>query len=456
MQIKFDDTIFRDYDIRGIYPTQINEEIYYILGRAIACYLKVKVIAVGYDTRLSSSKLFKALAEGITDQGTNVVNLGLISTEIHYFASGYYHYGANVIVSASHNPPQYNGLKIVTRDVVPLHGGFGLPEIRKFAVDQNFPPASGKGNITSKNIISDWIKHVLTFIKPEKLNNFKVVVDTGNGMGGITWDILKNKIPIQILPLYFEADGHFPNHLPDPLNPKNLIDLKDKIIESQADLGLATDGDADRLFVLDEKGNNLSGTITTAMLATHLLKKHGPATVLYSVVCGKIVPEKILEYGGKPIRVRVGHSFIKEAMKKENALFAGEHSGHFYFRDNFYADSSAIAGLLLLEYISKLNTPVSTISRSFQKYHSSGEINFKIRKPKEAIKKINEMLADAKARDFIDGLSIWYPDWWFNLRPSNTEPLLRLNIEADSEKKLKVNTQKIINAIIDLGGKKSE
>lgn len=425
-------SVFRDYDIRGIYPDDINEDSFYIIGRSIAQYLKVKEIAVGRDCRLSSKSLFDALARGLLDSGVNVVDLGLISAEIHNFASGFYKFPANIIISASHNPPQYNGMKILTAGVVALHGENGLPEIRELALAQKFPTPINKGNIRKVSIIDEWIKHALTFIDINKLKKLKVVVDGGNGMAGISWVKIAEKLPLEIIPLYFEPDGRFPHHLPDPLNPKNLLDLQKTIREKKADLGIAIDGDADRFFALDENGKSVSGTIITTIIADYLLHKYGPCPVLYNAVCGRIVAESVKKARGKPVRVRVGHSFIKEAMKSHKALFAGEHSGHFYFQQNYYADSSLITGLILLEIISSTGLPFSEIIAPFDKYYSSGEINFKVKDIPGAEKGLETKFKDALSIDHLDGLSVFYSNWWFNLRASKTEPLLRFNLEADT------------------------
>lgn len=454
MTIPFNTSVFHDYDIRGTYPDKLNEDAYYILGRALASYIKGKEIAVGYDARLSSPSLSKALIRGITDQGTNVVDLGLMSTEMHYFASGLYRFDANAIVSASHNPPQYNGLKIVKAGAVPLHGGFGLPEIKQKCISQDFTDPPAKGTVRKMSVIDQWVKHALTFIDTGKLRKLKVVVDAGNGMAGISWDKIIGKYPLEIIPLFFNPDGHFPNHLPDPLNKNNLVSLKEAVLKNKADLGFAVDGDADRLFVIDDKGNMLSGTVTTAMLAETLLRKNKPAPVLYNVVCGKIVPETVRKYNAEAIRVRVGHSFIKEQMKKTGALFAGEHSGHFYFRDNFFADSSFIAGLLLLEFISVENKPLSDIAKVYEKYTSGDEINFKVDKPAVILEKVEEKYREADTIDHLDGLSVWYPDWWLNLRPSNTEPFVRLNVEADTKDLLAKRQSELVSYIESLGGKR--
>ncbi len=448
MKVQVNPSIFRDYDIRGIYPTEVNERSYYIIARALAQYLKVSEIALGYDCRTSSNKLHEAFVNGLVDSGVNVVDLGLISTEIHNFASGKYKFSANVIVSASHNPPEYNGLKILTAGVAAIHGGRGLPQIKELVLIQKFPAAKIKGTVRSLSIIMEWIDHALTFIDRDNLRKLKIVVDAGNGMGGISWLEISKKLPIDIIPLYFEPDGRFPNHLPDPLNHNNLRDLISKIKEEKADLGLAIDGDADRLFVLDEEGRAISGTITSAIISDYLLQKFGASTILYNAVCGKIVGETINKQGGKPIRVRVGHSFIKEAMKKNDALFAGEHSGHFYFKENYYADSSLIAGLIIIQLLSENNKPFSQIVAEFDKYFSSGEINFKTKNVSKVLKESEEHFSDAVSIDHLDGLSVWYNDWWFNMRASKTEPLLRLNLEADTKELLRDKIKEVSDFIL--------
>ena len=435
MSVKIDASIFRDYDIRGIYPSELNEDSYYIIGKAIAAYLKVKEIAVGRDTRLSSPSLFKSLVQGINDVGIGVVDLGLISTEINYFASGFYGFPANIIVSASHNPPEYNGLKIVTKGVVPLHGSFGLPEIKNLALKQEFPKPKSKGSIRKMDVLADWSKHLLSFIDLKALKPLKVVIDAANGMGGISWNAVIPNLPVTVIPMYFNPDGRFPNHLADPLDSRNLVDLQKKIKEVGADIGLAIDGDADRLFIVDDKSSLISGSMTTAMLSEHLLTKKGQAPVLYSVTSGKIVPETIRKYQGTPVRTRVGHSFIKTEMKKQNAVFGGEHSGHFYFRDNFFADSSTIAGLLFLEFLSLKHQKLSDLRKDYEKYASSGEINYIVDDVKKILDNLLRTYKKGKI-DKIDGITIEFRDWWFNVRLSKTEPLIRLNIEADTKKLL--------------------
>lgn len=446
-------SIFRDYDIRGTYPDEINEEIYYSIGQALAVYFNVDVIAVGRDMRISSPSLFNALVNGIIDQGIHVVDLGMISTEMLYFASGHFQFPASAIVSASHNPAQYNGLKIVTKGAVPLSGENGLPEIKALVQKNQFAIALQKGNITQKVILEAWIKHGLSFINPLTLRPLRVVVDAGNGMGGVAWAEIAKRIPIIIIPLYFELDGTFPNHTPNPVIESNLAGLKEAVLKEQADFGIALDGDADRIILLDNKGQMVSSTIMMAMLCVEMLKKHNSELILYNVIIGKIVPETIQKYGGTSMRVRVGHAFIKQYMKQYHALFAGEHSGHYYFRDNFTADSSLIAGLLAIQFISNQNQPLAEIAHTFEKYFQSGEINFLVTDTTQVMTQLKKDYADAKI-DNVDGITFWYTDWWFNVRESKTEPFLRLNIETSNQIQLQDKTAELVTKIEALGGKK--
>lgn len=448
-----DPSIFRDYDIRGIYPSQVNEETYHQIGQAVASYFHQSPIAVGFDGRLSSPVLFEALSRGITDMGCDVVNLGLISTDMHNFASGFYKFPANIMISASHNPGQYNGIKILQMGTVPIHGQKGLPEIKHMVLSGKFKKVDKKcGRISKMNILDDWIKNAVNLIDMKKMKPIKVVIDAGNGVGGISWQRIIGKSQLRIIPLYCNPDGNFPHHSPDPSQKDNLKDLSCEIKKNQADLGFAIDGDGDRIFILDENGCQLSGTITTAILSKYFLKESGPANILYNVVVGKVVPETITGNGGNPIRVRVGHSFIKEAMKKNQAIFAGEHSGHFYFKDLFYADSSFAAGLYFLAYLSSDGRKVSRIVKEFDKYYQSGELNFQV-KDKDKMADIILRKFPSGKTDNLDGLSIWYDKWWLNLRSSKTEPLLRLNLEADTKDILLDQLAKIEEIIIKAGGK---
>jgi phosphomannomutase len=444
---------FHDYDIRGIYSSEINEQFYYHLGKALALYFKNGPIAVGYDARNSSPSLFKYLIKGIIDYGVDVVNLGMISTEIHNFASGEYDFTANIIVSASHNPPEYNGAKILQKGVKALHGSWGLPEIKEL-VNQKYPKAQKSGKVTKQDIFSDWINHSLSFIDVNKLKKLKVVVDAGNGMGGPSWVAMQKSLPLEIIPLYLDPDGNFPNHIADPLKDENILDLVNKVKETKADLGIALDGDADRAFFIDETGRKISGTITTAIFSSYLLESQ-KGYYLYNAICGRIVPETITKKGGKPVRTRVGHSFIKAKMQELSAVFCGEHSGHFFFGKNYGAESSLIAGLIMLELLSVSSKTLSQIVAEYDKYPSSGEINFKVSDVNSVQEALKDLYKDqAQTIDEVDGISVWFKDYWFNIRGSKTEPLLRLNLEADNQTLLQSKVSEVIKKIEDLGGER--
>ena len=441
---------FHDYDVRGIYPSEINEEFYYHFGKAIALYIKKGPIAVGHDTRNSSPCLFKNLVQGIIDYGVDVVDLGMISTEMHNFASGKYDFAANVIITASHNPPEYNGAKILTKGVVALHGESGLPEIKAF-INQEIEKPNEPGKIIKKDIFKDWIAHALSFVDTTKFKNLKVVVDAGNGMGGPSWQELIGKTAIEIDPLYLNPDGNFPHHVPDPLKDENIVDLISKVKEVKADLGIALDGDADRMFLVDENGNKISGSLTTVIIADYLLDKN-KGYYLYNAICGRIVPEVIKAKGGKPVRTRVGHSYIKAQMQELKAIFCGEHSGHFFFGSNYGAESSLIAGLIILELLSISGKKMSEIVLEFDKYKTSGEINFRVGNVIEIQEKIREHFSgEALSIDDLDGVTVWFKDYWFNVRGSKTEPLLRLNLEADNQEILDAKTEELTEFLEDLG-----
>lgn len=451
-----DPSIFKEYDIRGIYPNQINEEVAFKLGQGIVKFFKVKKVAVGRDMRISSPQLFKALTDGARSLGADVVDLGLISTDMHWFASGRYKFPVNVIISASHNPPEYNGLKMAKAGAIAVSGESGTYELRDMIRDPNWQPKSAQvpGKLKTKDIMDVWIKHALSFVDLGSLKPLKVVIDAGNGMAGKVIPEAARRLPIKALPLYFELDGSFPNHVPDPLKEENLADLRKVIGQENADLGIAFDGDADRIVVLDEKGQTISGTILTAMIAKMLLQKNPGATILYNVIVGRVVREVIEANGGKPLRFRVGHSPIKQKMRAADVLFGGEHSYHFFFRDNYYADSGLIAALILLQLISKDGRQVSQIVKEFDKYPQSGEINFEVPEREAIIRAVKENFEDAEDKDEVDGITVWYKDWWFNVRSSNTEPLVRLNIEADTRELLEEKENELIRYIQNLGGKK--
>ena len=442
-----DPTIFKAYDIRGIYPDQINGEIAYQIGYALAGYLKPKAIAVGRDMRLSSDELFDNLARGIQDYGADVIDLGLISTDGLYYAVGKFEYDGGVMITASHNPKQYNGLKICRKNAIPLSGQEGLGDILK-AIQQNDQngKAPARGNIIRRDIADDYAQHCLSFIDTSKIRPFKIVLDAGNGMAGATLPPVLDQLPIETVRLYFELDGNFPNHPASPIELENLKDLQDAIAKHKADFGVAFDGDADRMFLVDKFGNQVGGDMVTALVSKSLLTKSPGETVLYNLIYSKAVAQLVTKMGGTAVRTRVGHALIKPLMKKHNAIFGGEHSGHFYFRDNWFADSGMIAFLVCLELLSVENRPLDEMIKEIDPYVRSGEINSRVDSITDKIEQVSRAFADGE-QDRMDGLTVQYDNFWFNLRPSNTEPLLRLNAEADNKDILENRTKQLLDII---------
>ncbi|HOD65531.1 MAG TPA: phosphomannomutase/phosphoglucomutase [candidate division Zixibacteria bacterium] len=442
-----DPSIFKAYDIRGTVPDQLNGDLAYRIGYALASVLKPRSIAVGRDMRVSSDLLFEHLARGINDYGADVIDLGLISTDALYFAVGKFGYDGGVMVTASHNPKEYNGFKVCRKEAVPLSGQEGLNQVLRFIQDgEEMPRSPSPGVVARKDILSEYADHCLSFIDISRVREFHVVIDAGNGIAGRTVPPVLDRLPIRTTRLYFELDGTFPNHPASPIELENLADLIRAIAETGADFGAAFDGDADRMFLVDRKGRQIGGDMVTAMVAKSLLKRHPGETILYNLICSRAVPELVERMGGTAIRTRVGHALIKPLMKKHNAIFGGEHSGHFYFRDNWFADSGLIAFLVCLELLSEERRPLDEVVRDLDPYVRSGEINSRVADQKAKIEAIAEAYGDGR-QDRIDGLTVAYDTFWFNLRPSNTEPLLRLNIEADSPRILEVQKAKLLGLI---------
>jgi phosphomannomutase len=444
--MQIDAGIFKAYDIRGLYPNQIDKSIYRVIGLATGNYLGPKTAVVGRDMRISSPELAAAFIEGMLESGADVTDIGQVSTDALYFAVGKYGFDCGAMVTASHNPPQYNGLKMCKKDAVPLSAETDMAQILKLIQTDSFKPATQKGKLTQKEIIPDFIKHALTFIDIKTIKPFKIVIDAGNGMAGKLIPELFKYLPCQLVPMYFELDGRFPNHLASPIEPENIADLQKRLISEKADFGAAFDGDADRVFLLDENANALGGDMVTAMVAQSLLAKNPGSSIIYNLICSKAVPELVKASGGIPIRTRVGHAIIKPIMKEKNAIFGGEHSGHFYFRDNWFADSGLIAFLVCLELMSKSKSKLSELVASFDKYVRSGEINSKVNDIPAKLKELVAAYPKAKVDD-IDGVTIDCDDFWFNVRPSNTEPLLRLNLEADSRELMMAKTKEVLAII---------
>ena len=440
--------IFKAYDVRGIYPTELNEEIAYNIGRAFVAFMGVERVAVGRDMRVSGPAVAGSLMQGMAYQGAEVINLGLTSTDELYFAVGRFGYPAGVMVTASHNPAEYNGLKMCRAEAMPISDETGLLDIRDMILENRIPEPTSQGKIIEHDVLDAYVEHALTFIDRTTLRPLKIVADAGNGMAGMTLPRVFSQLSCELIPLYFELDGTFPNHEANPIEPENIVDLQKKVRETGADVGVAFDGDADRMFLVNEHGVFVGGDMVTAMVAQRLLTRHPGAAIVYNLICSRSVPQTIEASGGRPIRERVGHSFIKATMSREDAIFGGEHSGHFYFRDNWYADSGMIAFLSTLELLSAANKPLSEVLKPIDHYVRSGEINSEVKDIKAVITRVEEHYRAAGAQiDTLDGLTIEFPDWWFNLRASNTQPLLRLNVEASDDAQLKEKTDEVLGMI---------
>ena len=436
--------IFKAYDIRGTVPEQLDGDAARAIGAAFARFAGADRILVARDMRPSGVELTQAFADGVTSQGADVVDLGLASTDLVYFAAGVLD-APGAMFTASHNPAQYNGIKMCLAGAKPVGEDTGLDEIKRMAAE-GVPPGDGSGQVSSKDLIDDYAAHVRSFVDAASLRPLKVIADTANGMGGLVAPKVFDGLPFDLEVMYGELDGTFPNHPADPIQPENQKDLRARVVETGADVGLAFDGDADRVFLVDEQGEPLSGSTTTAMVAKSILAKHPGETVLHNLICSKAVREVIEENGGKPVRTRVGHSFIKSVMAETGAVFGGEHSGHYYFRENYRADSGLIATVIVLELMSLADQPLSELRKPFERYAASGEINTEVGDPKAVIEQVAKSF-EGREQDRLDGLTVDLGDWWFNLRPSNTEPLLRLNLEAKTREECDEHVEEVLDLI---------
>jgi phosphomannomutase len=429
------DTIVKAYDVRGTVPDQLNGAVAHALGVGFAAFTRADVVVIGRDMRPSGVELTEEFARGLMEQGVDVIDLGLASTDMIYFAAGRLD-APGAIFTASHNPAQYNGVKLCLAGARPVGADTGLLQVKAIAqavLDGNGPPhADRAGRLSTRNLLSSFVDHVLSFVDLDGLRPMRIVADTANGMGGLVVPAVFDRLPrLELEVMYGELDGTFPNHPADPLQPANQRDLQARVTSGSFDLGLAFDGDADRVFVVDEGGRGLSGSTTTAMLAVNVLRRHPGATILHNLICSKAVPEIIAEHGGIPVRTKVGHSYIKQTMAETGALFGGEHSAHYYFAENYRADSGLIATMLMLAELSLADQPLSVMRKPYERYSSSGEINTQVVDTDVVIERVADHFSAAN-QDRLDGLTVDFGDWWFNLRPSNTEPLLRLNLEAAS------------------------
>ena len=437
--------IFKAYDVRGVVPDELNPTIARRIGAAFAVWADAPEIALGRDARLSSPDLAAALREGITSRDVDVVDLGFASTDLLYFASGSLDLPA-VMITASHNPKDYNGLKFCLAGAKPVGEDSGLADIEALAEKGDEIIGEGHGAVRPRDLLDAYVEHVLRFTDVEHMRPLTVAVDTANGMGGLVVPPVMARLPVTLHHLYAELDGTFPNHPADPIDPENQRDLKAAVLRHGADVGMAFDGDADRVFLVDERAQDVSGSVLTALVAAAMLEREPGAKIVHNLICSWAVPEVIREHGGIPIRTRVGHSFIKQVMAETGAIFGGEHSGHYYFRDNFNADSGLIAAVIALGELSRSNRPLSELLRPYRRYAASGEINTHVDDPQATIERVAEAFRDGRP-DRLDGLTVEFDDWWFNVRPSNTEPLLRLNVEARTEELLEAETQEVLAVI---------
>ncbi|MFN2490095.1 MAG: phosphomannomutase/phosphoglucomutase [Actinomycetota bacterium] len=437
--------IFKAYDVRGVYPSEIDEETVHRIGAAFARFLEVERVALGRDMRASSPELADAFAAGVMAVGTSVADVGLLSTDALYFASGLLEVPA-AMFTASHNPARYNGIKLCRAKAAPIGEESGLTDIRDLAARPETPSRAARGSRESVEILDRYATHCRSFVDVDALRPIKVAIDAGNGMAGKTVPLVFDGLPFEVVPLYFELDGNFPNHPANPIEPENLADLQKAVLDNRCEMGIAFDGDADRMFLVDEQANLVSGSLTTALVAARLLEKHPGEAIIYNLICSWTVPEVIKENGGRPVRTRVGHSFIKKVMADTGAVFGGEHSGHYYFRDNFRADSGMIAGLLVLEAMSVTAQPLSGVLEPYQRYCASGEINSEVQDQDASIEELASIYEDGN-QDRTDGLTVEYEDWWFNSRPSNTEPLLRLNLEARTRELMETKRDEVLGHI---------
>jgi len=449
--MNIDPNIFKAYDVRGIYPSEINEDVAHAIGAGFVSYLKAKRIAVGRDMRLSSPSLAAAFIDGATSRGSDVVDYGMIPTDMLYFAVARDRHDGGVQVTASHNPKQYNGMKMVRKEAFPLSGEEGLVEIREMIETNALPPAAAmRGQVTAKDALSAYVDHVMSFIDAAIVKPFNVVLDAGNGMGALVAPKLFERLPCRTTRLCFEIDGRFPNHEANPLIEENRRDIVERVVADKADIGIAWDGDADRCFFIDGRGEFISGDFITALLAEAFLIKHPGSGIIYDLRASHAVRDTVERYGGTWYMNRVGHAFFKRRMRETNAIFGGEVTGHYYFRDNFYADNGFIPALLILELMSKKGQSLHELVQPLeQRYFISGEINTKLKSMEQVPAKLTAIAAKyADGHQYtLDGISVEYSDWHFNVRPSNTEPLLRLNLEATTPELMASKRDEVVGLI---------
>jgi phosphomannomutase len=444
-------SIFKAYDVRGLYPSEVNEEAARLIGRAFVSYLGARRIAVSRDMRVSSPAVAAAFVEGARAQGADVVDYGMMATDMMYFAVARDGHDGGAQITASHNPKEYNGIKLVRREAFPLSGEEGINDIREMLVTGTLPAEGpSPGTLSTSDVFEDYVAHVLSFIDPSIVKPFHVVLDGGSGMAGMVAPSLFAALPCKVTALCFDVDGTFPNHEANPLIEENRQDIVAKVIEEKADIGIAWDGDADRCFFVDGSGEFIAGDFVTALLAEAFLLRHPGAKIVYDVRASYAVKDTVAKYGGSALMNRVGHSFFKRRMREEGAIFGGEVTGHYYFRDNFFADNGFIPALMILELMSRKGLTLRELLAPLrEKYFISGEINTRVSDMDTVQRKLDMLMAhytDARVYS-LDGVSAEFPDWHFNVRASNTEPMLRLNLEATSQEMMELKRDEVLGLI---------
>jgi len=452
-----DTSIFKAYDIRGVYPDQVDEEAAWKIGYATARFLpsllsgfergqaRAQSICIGRDMREHSKALAKFLIDGVNTAGVDVIDIGMIDTPQMYFAVNHLGTCGGIQVTASHNPEKYNGFKISGLGAKPVGADTGLREIQHLASSLKHTKGKTTGSVQKKDLTKEYKSHVIKFLKPD-VKKLKIAVDASNGMAGKVVPAVFGKLPVEIIEINFKHDGKF-KHEPNPLLEKNLADVKSAVKKNKCDFGICFDGDADRLMMVDEKADTVACDLMTAMMARYFLEKEPKSTVVYDLRSSRVVVEEVIKYGGTPRRERVGHAFMKKALRDSHAVFGGELSGHFYYRDNYCADSGLITLVHLLNIISDAEKPLSELVEPLRRYARSGEINFEVENKVAKMEELSKRYADAQI-DWLDGVTVGYKDWWFNCRPSNTEPLLRLNVEAKTQEML---DEKLAELKVSLG-----
>ena len=445
-----DETVFKAYDVRGLYPSQINEDLARHIGRAFVAFLDAKRIAVSRDMRVSSPTLSAAFIDGARTQGADVVDFGMLATDMLYYAVARDNFDGGAQITASHNPKEYNGVKMVRQQAFPLSGDAGISDIREMILADQIPTPTAYGSLREQQVLDDYLEHILSFVDLGTLRPFRLVLDAGSGMGGLVAPALFDRLPFQTTTLCFDIDGTFPQHEANPLIARNRRDLVQQVKEDDADVGIAWDGDADRCFFVDGDGEFVSGDFITALLAEAFLRKEAGANIIYDVRASHAVKDTVTAFGGSPLMNRVGHAFFKRRMREEDAAFGGEVTGHYYFRNNFFADNGFIPALLVLELMSVKNMTLKQLLAPLrQKYFISGEINTEMpdmNAVKSTIERIKNAYQNGRTYE-MDGVSVEYSTWHFNVRPSNTEPLIRLNLESNSQISMETRRDEVLALI---------